>query len=108
LTRRSFSGGSIAKNLENERKHTIQAAEAGKFPYIDLNMVSTTYVEKIGQASADKYNLKDGDRTHLNKHGSDVFGRMVADLISEKIPALASAFVKDEKTSAAIKAGKFV
>jgi lysophospholipase L1-like esterase len=108
LTRRTFSGASISRNLENERKYTIQAAEAGNFPYIDLNKVSSGFVERIGQAAADKYNLKDGDRTHLNKHGSDVFGRMVADLIVEKIPGLASSFVKDEKTSGAIKAGKFV
>jgi hypothetical protein len=115
LTRRQFSGAKITDSLDKEAASTIKIARLdicpsgsgkGPCPYIDLNAKSKEYVTRIGQAAAEKYNLKEGDRTHLNKHGSDVFGRLVADLIVEKIPSLASAFKKDERLSGLIKAGK--
>ena len=75
---------------------------------IDLNSESRRFVKAIGESAAHQYNLKDGDNTHLNKHGSLVFGRMVADLILDILPDLKEYFKADERMSAAIKAGKAI
>jgi len=106
LSRRSYSGKSPSDNLARQRELTISAAKSGGYAVIDLNSASRKYLTSIGQSAAMKYNLKDGDNTHLNKHGSSVFGRMVADLIAEALPETAGYFKKDEAMTAAIKAGK--
>lgn len=36
------------------------------------------------------YNLVASDRTHLNAHGSVVFGRMVADLMLGHVPTISA------------------
>jgi hypothetical protein len=92
--------------LARQRQLTLETAKSGGFMVIDLNYESRRFVKAIGEASASKYNLKDGDNTHLNKQGSFVFGRMVADLIIEIIPDLKEYFKQDEQLTAAIKAGK--
>jgi lysophospholipase L1-like esterase len=75
--------------------------------YIDLNKASTKYMNQIGQANAEKYNRQKDDRTHLNSHGTEVFGRMVADLIMERLPGLEGVFNGEGKQlGAAIKAGR--
>ncbi|KAJ4383397.1 hypothetical protein N0V86_001444 [Didymella sp. IMI 355093] len=84
LTRRSFSGGKVVENLVNETKATIAVAEANDLHYIDLNGASTRYVNAIGSAAADKYNLASGDRTHVNEWGGVVFSRIVSDLLAAK------------------------
>ena len=87
---------------------TIEAAKSGGFKVIDLNSESRKFVKAIGQAGASRYNLKEGDNTHLNEQGSLVFGRMVADLMIAIMPELREYFKLDEKLSAAIKSGKAV
>ncbi|RYP78173.1 hypothetical protein DL771_000650 [Monosporascus sp. 5C6A] len=82
LTRRIFtSEHEVEDSLHNERLATIAAAEATDTAVLDLNAASIGYVNVIGEAAAQAYNLKEGDRTHLNDWGSIVFGRMVADLL---------------------------
>ncbi|RYP51587.1 hypothetical protein DL768_003094 [Monosporascus sp. mg162] len=82
LTRRTFtSEHQVEDSLHNERLATIAAAEATDTAVLDLNAASIDYVNAIGEAAAHSYNLKEGDRTHLNDWGSVVFGRMVADLL---------------------------
>lgn len=108
LTRRTFSGGSVIQNLANETAATIATAEKTKSRFIDLNKASTDYVNALGQAGADTYNLSPSDRTHLNTLGSIVFGRLVSDLISTKYKDV-DEWVKPNKTlSALIAAGKLV
>jgi hypothetical protein len=63
-------------------------------------------VAAIGKAAAARYNLKDGDNTHLNAHGSKVFGRMVADLIVQVLPDLKPYFKEDASMTAAIRNGR--
>nr|GFD55716.1 hypothetical protein [Tanacetum cinerariifolium] len=65
------------------------------------------YVNAIGSAAADKYNLASGDRTHVNEWGGVVFSRIVSDLLVAKYPAeFAAVTKKNETLSALIAAGK--
>ncbi|KAF1361650.1 SGNH hydrolase [Lizonia empirigonia] len=106
LTRRGFSGGKVVENLANETAATIQVATANGRHYIDLNRASTAYVNAIGAAAADAYNLAQGDRTHLNKWGGVVFSRIVSDLLVDKYPAeLEGVTVKNQTLSALIEKG---
>ncbi|KAJ4321170.1 hypothetical protein N0V94_003010 [Neodidymelliopsis sp. IMI 364377] len=84
LTRRSFANGAVIENLANETAATIQVADANALHWIDLNAASTKYVNAIGAAAADKYNLAAGDRTHVNEWGGVVFARIVSDLLVGK------------------------
>lgn len=85
---------------------------------------SMAYLQKLGQASANKFNADPTDTTHLNAYvilhpaaiippyrvyfpcrkGNIYFGRMVADEI-KKVPALASHIVADATLSGKIAAG---
>lgn len=84
LSRRNFNGTELIQDLADVVPATREAAAAANVTLIDLNAASRKYVQAIGSANADKYNLVEGDRTHLNAHGSDVFGRIVADLILDE------------------------
>ena len=76
-----------------------EAAAAVGVTLLDLNAVSRKYVQAIGQSNADTYNLADGDRTHLNDHGTAVFGRMVADIIVGWKSALSAHITPDPALS---------
>ncbi|KAK9426703.1 putative GDSL-like Lipase/Acylhydrolase [Seiridium unicorne] len=87
LTRRVFtSEHNATDSLHNERLYTIAAAEATNTTYLDLNKYSLAYVDRIGNESAQVYDLNGygADMTHLNDYGSVVFGRLVADLLLQK------------------------
>lgn len=81
LSRRNFNGTELIQDLGDVVAATREVSEATGVTLIDLNAASRKYVQAIGSSNADKYNLNEGDRTHLNAHGSVVFGRIVADLI---------------------------
>jgi hypothetical protein len=106
LTRRTFSGGKVVENLSNETAKTIEVAKKQSQHYIDLNKASTAYVNAIGGAAADKYNLAAGDRTHVNAWGGVMFARIVSDLL---VAGYSNEFkdvtVANATLSAAIKAG---
>ncbi|KAI8939134.1 hypothetical protein NX059_004968 [Plenodomus lindquistii] len=109
LTRRSFDSKTkkVKDSLKNERVATIDVATSGSYHYIDLNTASADYVNAIGSTEAQKYNLAADDTTHLNKHGGEVFSRIVADLVLSKYPTEFDGFVKkNDALSALIKAGK--
>jgi len=48
---------------------------------VDLNRVSTDYLNAIGPDNGHKYNLNPDDNTHINKAGSVLFGNIVSDLV---------------------------
>lgn len=116
LTRRSFNSANlVSDSLANEAKATKQAAAATSAVIIDLNAVSKKYVQAIGKTEATKLDsdyrdAKDAatakDNTHLNAHGSAIFGRVVADLIYGQVPDFAKWIKSDRALSAAIAAGK--
>ncbi|CAH0020847.1 unnamed protein product [Clonostachys rhizophaga] len=107
LTRRTFSGGKVIENLAEHSQAAIDAAEAVGIQYQGLNRASTDYINAIGSANADKYNLSPTDRTHLNVSGETVFGRMVADLILRGRPDLAAYFIKRKALSDKIWSGEY-
>jgi lysophospholipase L1-like esterase len=63
---------------------------------IDLNAESTRLLKTMTQEQADQFDAVGHpdasgstlDRTHLNAHGSEVFGRMVADDLARICPEL--------------------
>lgn len=91
--------------MHDERLAAIAAAEATDTTYLDLNQASIDYVNAIGESAAQVYNLVEDDRTHLNDWGSVVFGRMLADLLLEKVDGLESWIAPNETLSALIRDG---
>ncbi|EME87763.1 carbohydrate esterase family 12 protein [Pseudocercospora fijiensis CIRAD86] len=87
LTRRGFDDSDppkVVENLVNERRKTIEIAETNGVKWIDLNLRSQEYCNAIGPDASWKHDLSEGDHTHLNDHGSVVFGRLVSDLLVGK------------------------
>lgn len=106
LTRRVFSGSKVVQSLAEQRTATIAVAEANAVKFADLNIASENYVNAIGKAAASKYNLADGDWTHVNEWGGVVFARIVSDILVAKFPELVPFVKKNETLSALIKEGK--
>jgi lysophospholipase L1-like esterase len=106
LARRSFKGGKFYETLADWRAATIAAVRAGGYAYIDLNGEATRYITAIGQDAASKYDPTAGDTAHLNNAGAKVFGRMVADLLTQNFPEVGSFIRPDALVTAAIKAGR--
>ncbi|KAJ6030889.1 hypothetical protein N7460_011155 [Penicillium canescens] len=92
LSRRNYENStghpSIIMSLANETAATISAAHHSGSRYINLNQVSTKYLNAIGPTNAYTYNLNAADYTHLNVAGSIVFGGIVAQLIDRDFPYL--------------------
>jgi hypothetical protein len=107
LTRRTFSGGKVLENLKNETIATLRVAKESSRHFIDLNKASTSYVNAIGQAAADTYNLAAGDRTHLDEWGGVVFARIVSDLlVASYAGEFNSVTIANETLSKTIRDGK--
>ncbi|KZZ98129.1 esterase [Ascosphaera apis ARSEF 7405] len=103
----------IKEDLAEQREATIRAAIASQTVYIDLNAASEKYLNAIGPEKAWTYNLiATNDHTHLNDHGSQVFGGLVAELMLEN-PSLAAplgvrGYVRvDEELKRALRDGKY-
>lgn len=107
LTRRTFKNGQLDDSLANVAEAAKKAAAAVGVTLLDLNAASKKYIQAIGQSNADKYNLADGDRTHLNEHGTAVFARMVADLIVGWKSALSTYITPDAALSEKIAQGVY-
>jgi lysophospholipase L1-like esterase len=93
LSRRNYDNSTgtphIVLSLANETTATINAAHRSGASFIDLNKVSTRYLNLIGPDDAYTYNLNPTDYTHLNVPGSVVFGGIVANLITQDFEGLA-------------------
>ena len=107
LTRRNFEGAVLKQDLGDVVEATRRAAAEKGVALVDLNAASRRYVQAIGQAEADRYDLVEGDRTHLNAHGSVVFGRIVADLVVEGHRGLGRWIGKNETLSRMIREGVY-
>jgi lysophospholipase L1-like esterase len=108
LTRRVFTNGKLVDSLADVAEAAKKAAAAVDVTLLDLNAASKKYVQAIGSAKADMYNLSEGDRTHLNAHGTTVFGRMVADLIVGWEGSLGDYITPDPGMSSKIAQGIYV
>lgn len=95
------------QNLKEHSELAIQAAKAAGAMVLDLNMASTNYVNAIGEANAQYYNLAEGDRTHLNPKGEVVFGRLVIDLLLDQRKDLGCYFKPSPVLSEKLRKGEF-
>ncbi|KFY57740.1 hypothetical protein V497_05316 [Pseudogymnoascus sp. VKM F-4516 (FW-969)] len=109
LSRRKYnSDGTIKLDLADQVAATIVAANAIGAKYIDLNKGSVAYLEAIGLENATKYNLVEGDFTHLNAAGSKVFGNLVSGLIGALGSQFSAYTIEDATIKAAIASGTFI
>jgi len=91
LSRRTMKDGKIVEDLKDYAAATRKVGAELGITVVDLNSMSTAMLNHMTQAQADEFNASDHpdqraeqgksgtDRTHLNPHGQEVFGRMVAD-----------------------------
>ena len=95
LSRRTYKDGKVVEDLHDYAAATRAVGAREGITVIDLNALSTTLLNHMSQAEADRYDAtghEDAkaenagptagaklDRTHLNPLGQAVFGRMVAD-----------------------------
>ncbi|KAF2179443.1 carbohydrate esterase family 12 protein [Zopfia rhizophila CBS 207.26] len=105
LTRRVFQDGKVVQSLAIQRNATISVAESNSIRWADLNIASENYVNAIGKAAAQKYNLAADDWTHLNEWGGVVFARLVSDLLVKKFPELKAVTKANATLSKAIADG---
>lgn len=100
LSRRTFKDGAVVEDLKDYAAATRKVGEEEHVSVIDLNALSTAMLNRMGQKEADGFNavgqekerLAVGksatDRTHLNPHGQQVFGQMVARELAQLQPEL--------------------
>jgi lysophospholipase L1-like esterase len=93
LSRRTFKDGKVVQDLAPYADATRKVGAELGITVVDLNSLSTNLLNHMTQAQADEFdatghadaaaeNAKPAlDRTHLNSHGQQVFGRMVADAL---------------------------
>jgi len=93
LSRRTFRDGKVVEDLKAYADATKRVGAEEDLTVVDLNGLSTALLNHMTQAQADEFdavghadakaeNQKPTlDRTHLNAHGQEVFGRMVADAV---------------------------
>jgi lysophospholipase L1-like esterase len=101
LSRRTFKNGKVVEDLKDYAEATRHVGSEEQVAVIDLNALSTALLDTMTQTQADEFdavthpdakaeNTKSSlDRTHLNPHGQDVFGRMMADGLAKAVPELA-------------------
>ena len=93
LSRRTFRDGKVVQDLKDYADATRKVGAELDLTVVDLNSMSTTLLNHMTQAQADEFDAVTHpdaaaenktpalDRTHLNPHGQEVFGRMVADAL---------------------------
>ena len=91
LSRRTFKDGKVVQDLDDYAKATRKVGAELDLTVVDLNSMSTALLNHMTQAQADEFDAVAHvdaaaenktpalDRTHLNPHGQEVFGRMIAD-----------------------------
>ncbi len=91
LSRRTYRDGKVVEDLKEYAAATKKVGAEAGITVVDLNALSTALLNKMTQAEADGFDAVGHadasaenkasplDRTHLNAHGQEVFGRMVAD-----------------------------
>lgn len=100
LSRRTFKDGKIVEDLKDYARATREVGIKDSITVIDLNSISTSMLNRMGQEEADKFNAVGQekervaagkstiDRTHLNPDGQKVFGRIVAEQLARTLVEL--------------------
>ena len=93
LSRRSYRDGKVVEDLKDYANATRKVGAEEGITVVDLNSMSTGLLNHMTQEQADGFDMTGHpdekaenataklDRTHLNPHGQEVFGRMVADAL---------------------------
>ena len=99
LSRRTMKDGKVVQDLKAYADATKEVGAEEGITVVDLNAMSTGLLNHMTQAQADEFDMTGHpdekaenaagspaaaaklDRTHLNAHGQEVFGRMVADAL---------------------------
>jgi lysophospholipase L1-like esterase len=96
LSRRTMRDGKIVEDLNDYAQATREVGAKNFISVVDLNALSTAMLNRMTQEEADQFNAQlhpdakaensgkpqtGTDRTHLNPHGQQVFGRIVAEQI---------------------------
>jgi lysophospholipase L1-like esterase len=93
LSRRTYKDGKVVQDLKAYADATKKVGAEEGITVIDLNAMSTALLDHMTQEQADGFDAVGHadaaaenvspklDRTHLNAHGQEVFGRMVADAL---------------------------
>jgi lysophospholipase L1-like esterase len=97
ISRRNYKDGVLVEDLAAYVKAARRVAGEEHVPVIDLNAESVRLLKTMTQEQADQFDAVGHpdatgstlDRTHLNPHGSEVFGRIVADDLARACPELA-------------------
>ena len=104
LSRRTMRDGKIIEDLKEYAQATREVGAKESVAVIDLNELSTTMLNAMTQEQVDQFDAvlhPDAtaenaaksqpklDRTHLNPHGQQVFGRIVAEQLVKVRPELA-------------------
>jgi lysophospholipase L1-like esterase len=93
LTRRNYTDGAPAvDDLADYAAAVRKVADEDRVTLVDLYTMSRHLLQGMTQAQADQFDAEDHpdvkaengtagklDRTHLNQHGKEVFGRLIAD-----------------------------
>jgi len=94
LSRRTYVDGKVKEDLNEYAEAARKVAAEEDLTCVDLNRSSTRLLNTMTQEQADGFDMQGHpdakaenaskaqpalDRTHLNSHGQQVFGRMVAD-----------------------------
>ena len=111
ITRRNFNTSTspeiIIKDLLDVVVGAKNAAENGHFHSLELNQASMDYCNSIGPFPANTFDLDYVDHTHLNDHGTIVFGGIVAEMLLWEFPGLHEYVSVDPGLSLAIKEGTY-
>ena len=110
LTRRVFKGGVLQNDLRAWAEATLSVAREMNVPVIDLNLLSSAAVSRMGSSEADtlaeepppQYEIATDvksrfDYTHLGEKGAKLFAAMVAQELQRVIPELPRANAPAEK-----------
>lgn len=110
LTRRVFKCGVLQNDLRLWAEATLSVAREMNVPVIDLNLLSSAAVSRMGSAEADtlaeepppQYEVAPDvksrfDYTHLGEKGANLFAAMVAQELQRVIPELPRAKAPAEK-----------
>ena len=107
LSRRNYKDGQLIEDPLREYSAAMgEIAIQDDVPLIDLYKLSRALLEPMSQQQADRYDATTHDdaraegaaattpdRTHLNEVGKKTFGDMVANAVSQNVPAL-RAYIK--------------
>ncbi len=88
MTRRRFQDNKIVTSLRPFAEAMIIVGQEKNVPVIDLHASSVKLHNKLGEKRSGYFNPSATDRTHFTRRGAAVIARLVAEELSEKVPAL--------------------